>query len=344
MTSRALKFTALFGVLFLFHPALSYAKTVNTVKWQNCSNGDVSTLPGATGGSPGTINKIPDNFACACVSHCGDGILDNGTAGICNEQCDSPDRTVCNADCTNCVATCGNRNIECREECDDGNTTDGDGCSSTCHIACGSCDATCPGGAGVACGTHTGQDQCHNSCTIDCGNCTSPNVCAPSTDGSCAPPPACVCTAWSDQGCGPVNSCSNGWMRQTRTCTNSCDIQSQCVDRTTNGCPFCGDGQRDAGEDCHNCPSDVPGACCGDGVCSVSEHAGSPGVCPQDCCVPDGGYDQGPGGDRCCAGFQVCDTGPNTGQCYGSCTPGGCTKTSILNCCNDSNSPGNPCP
>jgi cysteine-rich repeat protein len=33
-----------------------------------------------------------------------------------------------------CVSTCGNGVVECDEECDDGNTVPGDGCSDTCTV------------------------------------------------------------------------------------------------------------------------------------------------------------------------------------------------------------------
>ena len=92
-----------------------------------------------------------------------------------------------------------------------------------------------------------------------------------------------------------------------------------------------------------NCPScTCPGcfmvdsACCGDGSCSVAENTQS---CFQDCCVPEGGTAINPG-EQCC--MARCDDG--SGRCYSSCTPSGCTKTTILGCCNNSNSPGNPCP
>ncbi|MFH2005061.1 MAG: DUF4215 domain-containing protein [bacterium] len=61
---------------------------------------------------------------------CGDGVLDTG------EQCDDGNTVSgdgCSATCQNeGTQECGNGDLEGTEECDDGNTTDGDGCSSTC--------------------------------------------------------------------------------------------------------------------------------------------------------------------------------------------------------------------
>jgi cysteine-rich repeat protein len=61
---------------------------------------------------------------------CGDGVKNIG------ETCDAGSSNctelgLCNDDCTG-IVTCGDNVIECVEVCDDGNSTDGDGCSSSC--------------------------------------------------------------------------------------------------------------------------------------------------------------------------------------------------------------------
>jgi cysteine-rich repeat protein len=77
-------------------------------------------------------------FLAACTSSngsggvCGDGVVDSG------EQCDDGNTVSgdgCSATCTIEQApqpVCGNGVVEGTEQCDDGNTTSGDGCSSTC--------------------------------------------------------------------------------------------------------------------------------------------------------------------------------------------------------------------
>ena len=71
---------------------------------------------------------------------CGDGVVDAG------EQCDDGNTT----DCDGCSARCtrevvGNGVVDCGEECDDGNTTDCDGCNADGEIECGNgvIDAEC---------------------------------------------------------------------------------------------------------------------------------------------------------------------------------------------------------
>jgi cysteine-rich repeat protein len=76
-------------------------------------------------------------FIAACTSSsgnngvCGDGTVDDG------EQCDDGNTTSgdgCSATCTieTVQPVCGNGHVETGEECDDGNTANGDGCTSAC--------------------------------------------------------------------------------------------------------------------------------------------------------------------------------------------------------------------
>ncbi|MBK9263633.1 MAG: DUF4215 domain-containing protein [Polyangiaceae bacterium] len=69
-----------------------------------------------------------NNGTCT-ASACGDGCLDT----MAGEQCEPPGSATCDAMCkTIIVAICGNGTREPSEQCDDGNTTNLDGCSATC--------------------------------------------------------------------------------------------------------------------------------------------------------------------------------------------------------------------
>jgi cysteine-rich repeat protein len=94
---------------------------------QACQAGSPLAL-GATCGAQG--------FLClgaplACVqSKCGDGYLD-AAAG---EQCEPPGSGTCDAACKSIVvAACGNGKVEANEDCDDGNTSNLDGCDAACR-------------------------------------------------------------------------------------------------------------------------------------------------------------------------------------------------------------------
>ena len=78
--------------------------------------------------------------------------------------------------------TCGNATIASNEQCDDGNSKNGDGCSSTCHVEkgwkCGgspsSCHKSCGDGAfdtDEQCddGNTRDKDGCSAECTIEMG-------------------------------------------------------------------------------------------------------------------------------------------------------------------------------
>ncbi len=64
-----------------------------------------------------------------CVSSmCGDGFVSTANG----EQCEPPNTATCSATCQNIV--CGNGMREGTEQCDDGNTTNLDGCDATCKF------------------------------------------------------------------------------------------------------------------------------------------------------------------------------------------------------------------
>jgi cysteine-rich repeat protein len=109
----------------------------NTVTGDGCSG--VSCLPEVCGDNttnpdPGVDETCDDGNTVAgdgcdenCVLECGNGAPDPG------EDCDtSGESATCDDDCTN--VDCGDNNINeaAGEECDDGNTVAGDGCSDTC--------------------------------------------------------------------------------------------------------------------------------------------------------------------------------------------------------------------
>ncbi len=109
-------------------------------------------------GNPATADVC--DFSGQCIEHipgCGNGILDPG------EQCDDGntiDGDGCPATCQ-FVTECGNGIFEPGEQCDDGNTVPGDGCDATCQVE--------------QCGPVQCQD--FNPCTAD--------VCADATAGTC---------------------------------------------------------------------------------------------------------------------------------------------------------------
>lgn len=100
-----------------------------------CSSVTVNTVLGkrCTAGSP-----LTDNSTCgtgkicksqSCVSSvCGDSYVDASVG----ETCEPPGTQTCDAACN--IKICGNGVRSLDEQCDDGNTTNVDGCSATCKF------------------------------------------------------------------------------------------------------------------------------------------------------------------------------------------------------------------
>jgi len=78
--------------------------------------------------------NAPAPATCAAARHaarCGDGVVDDP------EECDdgnTADGDGCSAHCLREDMPCGNGVVDAGEDCDDGNRIDGDGCSSTCRL------------------------------------------------------------------------------------------------------------------------------------------------------------------------------------------------------------------
>ncbi len=132
-----------------------------------------------------------------------------------------------------CGALCGNGTIDPGEECDDGNTTDGDGCTADCRMGvvqvCGN---------GVTEGTEQcddanqiSSDGCENDCTTTvavCGNgtregdelCDDGNQTAgDGCENDCTPTPAGIC---GDATVDPGEECDDGNTTSFDGCENDC--------------------------------------------------------------------------------------------------------------------------
>src|SRR5207302_1979442 len=99
--------------------------TVNGKMGQKCDPG-----PAPAAGTTCGAGKICLKNVCN-TSTCGDGFVDPGNN---KETCDPPNGTTCDTMCH--TVTCGDgvRAPGSKEQCDDGNTTNLDGCDSQCRF------------------------------------------------------------------------------------------------------------------------------------------------------------------------------------------------------------------
>lgn len=245
-------------------------------------------------------NSIANDLCNACVkTYCGDNVIQKPNGNGLIEKCDgsalfsqtcaslnyvSGDLgclTNCAFDESDCVAppTCGDGVVNSGENCDDGGSSNGDGCSGSCQVEIG---WHCTGTPSI--------------CTTQCG------------DGFIVAGHE-VCDSNSV-------SCMNGAYSGTQTCNSQCNAYGSCVsgycnDGIINGDETC-DGSNFGGKSCSTqgfyggslscsgCSISTSGCNnCGNGPCDDGE---TELTCPADCASPPVPVD--------------CDTNPNQPKCH----------------------------
>ncbi|MBI5485852.1 MAG: hypothetical protein HY905_00820 [Deltaproteobacteria bacterium] len=229
---------------------------------------DCPTCPPVCGDGACQAPELCSDCAADC---CGGGCGDEDCAGT--ETCET-----CWLDCGACAAVCPNGLVETGEECDDGNSTAGDGCEPgctfTCHVgdACEDgnpctenfCDTTShlcgarPGTDGVPCGTGdicTGfgtclSGSCYSSTALNC------NDDEPCTIDTCEVPEGCIHTERPEgSSCVDPFYCITG-----ETCRRGLDLVLRC--RGDLGTSPCNDGNVCTTDICveetDSCESEIP--------------------------------------------------------------------------------------
>jgi cysteine-rich repeat protein len=196
------------------------------------------------------------------------------------------------------VSLCGNGTVDAGEDCDDGNTTNGDCCSSSCHFesagttcrpSAGVCDvaetctgasAPCPANAfvssGTVCRSSAGVCDVAESCTGSSASCPADGF-VPS--GTLCRSLAGVCDV-EDKCNGASAQCpANAFVPSGTVCRSSagvCDVAETC-DGASAACPA--DARLPSGTTCRSSA----------GACDVAESCdGASALCPADVLVPSG--------------------------------------------------------
>ena len=200
-------------------------------------------------------------ISAASAADCGDGICENTEW----ENC-----LVCTADCT--CGVCGDGVVDFLngdlviEQCDDGNTVNGDGCLSDCLIEIG---YACTGQPSVCyqtvCGDGVveGLELCDDGNTADGDGCN--HLCTLETHYICTGQPS-VCTmtfcgdgiivgdqcddgnAADGDGCSSFCTIEEGWDCDGEP--SICELMQLCGNGITEGSEGCDDGNTAAGDGC----------------------------------------------------------------------------------------------
>lgn len=225
----------------------------------------------------------------ACREVCEYSDLDplTGTCSISLEDCSETvvcpyELATCDQDDANC---CGDGNIDGYEECDDGNSINGDGCSTTClNEGSRVVDAVC-GNEDIAHEDDQGGEECDDGNASSGDGCSS--ICL--NEGTEA-----ITQIGAECGDGEVNepyeTCDDGNLTNNDGCSSECLREGFLPSARRGTLSSCGDGVVDqdedtgAGEDCDNregCSdhclwegaslSYTSPSVCGDGVAGTGE-------------------------------------------------------------------------
>lgn len=195
---------------------------------------------------------------------------------------------------------CGDGNQVPSEECDDGNTANGDGCNSMCEVEyCGD---------GVV--NNNGTEECdgtdgigaHQSCSpgcelIDLTYCGDGIVQTPNDEGGYE---QCEVPDIQNQSC--VNGSGYSGV-QTRDCQSSClwggygncNTSEYCSDNVLNGDEECDDGNLNSGDGCSN-------------ACTIEPVCGNGDLEPGETC-DDGNTTNGDNCSATCQNEKICGDG-----------------------------------
>ena len=202
------------------------------------------------------------------------------------------------------AAVCGNNDVEIGEDCDDNNTTNGDGCSSTCTVESG---YTCTGDPSTCtldpvCGNNdveTGED-CDDNNTTNGDGCSS--TCTVESGYTCTGDPSTCTATCGDGAIKGSETCDDSNTTEGDGCDASCAVETgfSCTGSPSTCSGICGDGLVKGAEQCDDsnttstdsCLDTCKNATCGDGlVWADNEECEPPGtsICSNSCKWRTGG-------------------------------------------------------
>lgn len=263
---------------------------------------------------------------------------------------------------------CGDSAINAEEDCDDGNTTAGDGCSATCSIEAGYTCVKAPSACSTV-GANNLTEVCGDGAIVGDEDCDDGNTTAGDGCGaSCALEDGYHC-AGQPSTCGEAQTCGDGAMVSTEECdddNNTADdgCSVTCTVETGYSCAgvpstceaVCGDGLLTAGETCddgddidtgNGCGNDCQlYADCGNGLaetineeCDDGTNDGSYGTCNSDCTWAPrcGDNNLDVGNEDCDDGNEIDDGNGCSNACLDNSACGNGVIEDLFETCDDSN-------
>ena len=271
----------------------------NLCQYEVCGDGYKQTDEECDDGN--TEDNDGCNASCE-LEYCGDEIIQPGIGEECEGSSfggltctdyEFDDGTLtcnsCEIETTGCVndPVCGNGVLESGEQCDDGNTVDGDGCNSVCELeqeegVCGDGELN----IGEECddGNTISGDGCSDICRREqyCGDgvLDEGEEC---DDGNQETGDGCSATCQLEEGsyCGDGiqddgEECDDGNTINGDGCSSICQIEetdSYCGDGVKNNGEECDDGNQQNGDGCSNtCELEYTDPVCGNGVVEYGEQ------------------------------------------------------------------------
>ncbi len=200
------------------------------------------------------------------------------------------------------------------EGCDDGNTTNGDGCSSLCQAENGYSCTGSPSTCATRCGdgVRAGAEACDDGGTANGDGCSA--TCTTEGGWTCTGSPSTCSTACGDGVRAGTEACDDGGTANGDGCSMVCAIELgwSCNGGSPTTCATtCGDGIRAGTEACDDGNQAMDDGC--SATCAVEAGWSCAGTMP-DTCVPGCG-------DGLLRGTEACDDGnsaPNDG-CSAAC-------------------------
>ena len=182
---------------------------------------------------------------------------------------------------------CGDGVIERNEDCDDGNTLSGDGCSRICQVEsnyqCKEPGQPCENLAKCGNGFLTSNETCDDGNTVSGDGCSFD--CSKVEPGYQCRVPGKPCTPKCGDGTkSGVETCDDGNTASGDGCSATCHIETgfKCDDSTPTKCSktTCGDGKKEGGEGCDD-GNTVPFDGCSEDCQIEPDCAGSSGCTSQ---------------------------------------------------------------